>query len=127
MKRLSEGQAIIVAISVASISLLVTFGLALTLSRPVSASTREKIQSRPPSKDAAVEGGRLFLRYCAECHGLAGQGGDEGPDLYDLREGDILIRQIIAGGVKKEMPPFGKLLSDSDVKALTAYLRTLRH
>ena len=36
------------------------------------------------------------------------------------------IHQLITGGVKGEVPSFGRKLNDSDVRALTAYLRTLR-
>ena len=61
---------------------------------------------------------------CAHCHGNDARG-DEGPDLYDLRKSDERIHRQIIDGVKGEMPSFAKKLNDSDVRALTAYLRTL--
>ena len=72
----------------------------------------------------ATQGRHLFLMNCAHCHGDDAHG-DEGPDLYDLRKSDERIHRQIIDGVKGEMPSFAKKLNDSDVRALTAYLRTL--
>ena len=73
----------------------------------------------------ATQGRHLFLMNCAHCHGDDARG-DEGPDLHDLRKSDERIHQLITAGVKGEMPSFAKKLNDSDIRALTAYLRTLR-
>jgi len=72
----------------------------------------------------AAQGRHLFLMNCAHCHGDDARG-DEGPDLHNLRKSDERIRQQIIDGVKGEMPSFAKKLNDSDIRALTAYLRTL--
>jgi mono/diheme cytochrome c family protein len=72
----------------------------------------------------AVQGRHLFLMNCAHCHADDAHG-DEGPDLYDLRKSDERIRRQIIDGVKGEMPSFARKLNDSDIRALTAYLRTL--
>ena len=61
---------------------------------------------------------------CAHCHGDDARG-DEGPDLHDLHKSDARIHQVITAGIKGEMPSFGTKLGESDVRALTAYLRTL--
>jgi mono/diheme cytochrome c family protein len=72
----------------------------------------------------ATQGRHLFLMNCAHCHGDDARG-DEGPDLHDLRKSDERIHQLITGGVKGEMPSFARKLNDSNIRALTAYLRTL--
>jgi len=51
--------------------------------------------------------------------------GDEGPDLHGLTKSDARIASIIRNGVKGEMPKFGAKLTDPDVQALVAFLRTL--
>jgi mono/diheme cytochrome c family protein len=61
---------------------------------------------------------------CAHCQGDDARG-DEGPDLHDLDKSDARIHLVITTGVKGEMPSFGTKLGESDVRALTAYLRTL--
>ena len=113
-------------------TLLGTFGLALVMQHvrfsvslpDVPASAQAKIVTENPKSDAG-QGRHLFLMNCAQCHGDDARG-DEGPDLHDLRKTDERIHQIITAGIKGEMPSFGKKLNDSDIRALTAYLRTLR-
>ncbi len=61
-----------------------------------------------------------------ECHGFDARG-DEGSNLHNLGAGDALMRQIITGGIKGEMPAYGKVLNEADVRALKAYLSTLRN
>jgi mono/diheme cytochrome c family protein len=73
----------------------------------------------------AGQGRHLFLMNCAHCHGDDARG-DEGPDLHDLHKTDARIHQVITTGIKGEMPSFARKLGESDVRALTAYLRTLR-
>jgi mono/diheme cytochrome c family protein len=73
----------------------------------------------------AAAGYRLFDHNCAHCHGDDARG-DEGPDLHDLRKSDEKLQKIIKGGIKGEMPAFGKKFNDADVEALIAFLRTLK-
>jgi mono/diheme cytochrome c family protein len=73
----------------------------------------------------AAAGYRLFDHNCAHCHGDDARG-DEGPDLHDLRKSDEKLQRIIKGGIKGEMPAFGKKFKDADVEALIAFLRTLK-
>lgn len=73
----------------------------------------------------AAQGRHLFLMNCAHCHGDDARG-DEGPDLHNLHKSDARIHQVITAGIKGEMPSFAKKLGDSDIRALTTYLRTLR-
>ena len=72
----------------------------------------------------AAQGRHLFLMNCAHCHGDDARG-DEGPDLHDLSKSDARIHQVITGGIKGEMPSFGKKLGEPEIRQLTAYLRTL--
>jgi mono/diheme cytochrome c family protein len=68
-----------------------------------------------------AQGHYLFLMNCARCHG------DEGADLYILHKTNQRIRQLITNGVKGETPSFAKKkLNDSDIRALSVHLRTLR-
>ena len=77
------------------------------------------------AKASTSEGYKLFDHYCAQCHGDDARG-DEGPNLHGLLKSDARLQAIICGGVKGEMPAFAKKFSDSDVRALIAYLRTLK-
>jgi mono/diheme cytochrome c family protein len=53
--------------------------------------------------------------------------GDEGPDLHGVAKSDARISSIIKNGVKGEMPKFGAKLSDTDVQALVAFVRSMQN
>ncbi len=78
---------------------------------------------------ARQTGERLFLTYCAQCHG-SDAGGSRG--FPNLRDGDWLyggapatIVTTITSGRMGVMPPFGAVLGEEGVKNVTAYVRSL--
>jgi mono/diheme cytochrome c family protein len=75
--------------------------------------------------DLVASGHKLFLLNCAHCHGTDASG-DEGPNLHEERKSNARIAELIKNGVKGQMPRFSAKLSDSDVQALTAYIRSLK-
>ncbi|MBC7899559.1 MAG: cytochrome c [Saprospiraceae bacterium] len=77
-----------------------------------------------------VSGATLFANNCARCHGGDGKGG-KGPDLASekrqakWKESDEkLVKKITKGGFF--MPSFGKKLEPAEIKAIAAYVRTLK-
>jgi mono/diheme cytochrome c family protein len=70
------------------------------------------------------EGYTLFMMNCAHCHGDDARG-DEGPDLHGVTKSDERIAAFIKNGIKGEMPKFGAKLTDNDVQALIAFVRSL--
>ena len=90
----------------------------------------------PQSAEAsAVDGGKLFARACAKCHGVDGTGGlpmaVHGPKPIDFRDSawqssrtNMEIASAIRDG-RGAMPPFNDLLKPEDVTALTEYVRQL--
>ena len=79
----------------------------------------------PPAGTPANQGYKLFLLNCAHCHGADARG-DEGPDLHGVTKSDQRIIKIIQNGIKGEMPKFSAKLSDSDMRSLVAFIRTLK-
>jgi mono/diheme cytochrome c family protein len=79
----------------------------------------------PTAGTQAHKGYMLFMMNCAHCHGNDARG-DEGPDLHGVTKSDARIASLIKNGVKGEMPKFGTKLSDTDVQALIAFVRTLK-
>lgn len=90
----------------------------------------------------AARGAALYARYCAVCHGAAGDG--DGPNARFLpvrptahadaaymssRPDDALFDAIFAGGRvmnrSHRMPPFGEVLSRDQIRSLVEYLRVL--
>lgn len=124
MENLSERKALLIAIATSVATLLTTLGLA-DLMRHHQSSTAPALADPAKLTGDAAAGRHLFLMNCAHCHGDDARG-DEGPDLYDLHKSDRRIHEVVTSGIKGEMPSFGKKLKDPDIRALTAYLRTLQ-
>jgi len=85
-----------------------------------------------PSADYAG-GKRIFTRYCAGCHGPEGKGDGYrllGPEPANLTrpatktKSDAALLQIIHEG-KPNMPSWEVRLSESESRAVLAYIRTL--
>jgi mono/diheme cytochrome c family protein len=70
------------------------------------------------------QGHQLFLMNCAHCHAPDATG-DEGPNLHGVAKSDARIASLIKNGVKGEMPKFSAKLSDADIQALIAFIRSL--
>jgi mono/diheme cytochrome c family protein len=111
----------------ATAALGLTFGASLLIHGQTHA-----IMSTPPTAPREggalpaqiVHGHLLFSQECVTCHGNRAQGGI-GPDLRRLEISDAQIAQTIKAGMKPEMPAYGQKYSESDVRALTQYLRSL--
>jgi mono/diheme cytochrome c family protein len=71
------------------------------------------------------QGYTLFMMNCAHCHGNDARG-DEGPDLHGVTKSDSRIASIIKNGIKGEMPKFGTKLTETDIQALIAFVRSLK-
>ena len=83
---------------------------------------------------------RTYLTYCATCHGANGHGSWRAT-IFFIRPGDLTDRRAMAqlsddyifnliknGGAaigKPGMPAFGYHLSDPEIRALVAYVRSL--
>jgi mono/diheme cytochrome c family protein len=83
---------------------------------------------------------RTYLTYCATCHGANGHGSWRAT-IFFIRPGDLTDRRAMAqlsddhifnliknGGAaigKPGMPAFGYHLSDPEIRALLAYVRSL--
>jgi cytochrome c oxidase cbb3-type subunit 3 len=78
---------------------------------------------------ARAMGERMFLNYCAQCHG-SDAGGSKG--YPNLRDNDWLyggtpdeIKASITNGRNGIMPAFGSVLGEDGVKNVVAYVRSL--
>lgn len=87
-----------------------------------------------------TDGKRLFVHYCATCHGDAGRGDGQNAYNLDPKPPDFseslkvhqppYWRQIIEGGSaavgrSPQCPPWGRMLVSSDLDTLVAYLQVL--
>lgn len=79
--------------------------------------------------EANAMGQRLFLTYCAQCHGSAATGAKGFPNLTDAEWNwggePETIKATIIGGRMGVMPPFGPALGAEGVKDVANYVRSL--
>lgn len=106
------------------------------------AAPDEPVPGGRPVPAAAPDGGRLYGRWCASCHGDTGRG--DGPNASHMpvqpaahssreamsaRPDDSLYDTIAAGGAvmnrSPRMPAFGATLSSAEIRALVRHIRTL--
>ncbi|HKZ43452.1 MAG TPA: c-type cytochrome [Anaerolineales bacterium] len=82
------------------------------------------------------QGSVIFAAQCAECHGVngdvsTGKNSNSGVDFLDQQfmsqVTGLGLYQSIANGIQPGMPAFSSSLTDADIWALTAYLRTLTY
>lgn len=100
------------------------------------------LHAQPARADSPDRGQLLYRTYCAQCHGIAGDGKGinaatmavqprDHTDRAEMaaRSDEDLFKAIKFGGkaVNKSvlMPPWSANLRDEDVHALVAYLRVL--
>ena len=69
-------------------------------------------------------GRTLYLDACAGCHGQQGQG-QIGPKLLHLGDPDAKVARNIVNGFPPRMPAFKGRYSDTQLKALVAYVQSL--
>ncbi|WP_341644022.1 cytochrome-c oxidase, cbb3-type subunit III [Thauera sp. SDU_THAU2] len=97
---------------------------------PIFAKYREMdVMAVAADPEANAMGKRLFLTYCAQCHGSAAQGNKGFPNLTDDEwqwGGDPeTIKATITGGRMGIMTPFGPILGAEGVKDVANYVRSL--
>ena len=82
------------------------------------------------SPEAIASGAKLYNILCTQCHGVGAYGTQLAPALNNQtflsQTPDAAIQQIIAGGVSgTSMPAWGGYLTEADIAAITAYLRSM--
>jgi cytochrome c6 len=87
-----------------------------------------------PAAFAAADGAALYKAKCASCHGADGSGQTamgKAMKLRDLRSAEVQklsdaeLTKVTADG-KGKMPAYKGKLTDDEIKALVAHMRTLK-
>jgi cytochrome c2 len=90
----------------------------------------------PPLSGEAAAGATLFSRYCAECHGAAGDGTDQGPPLVHKiyapgHHGDASFHYAALNGSRAHHWNFGEMppvegIAEQDVTKIVAFVRAVQ-
>ena len=102
---------------------------------PIGSGARPEDAAPTDHEADAAQGALLYAQNCVDCHGA--NGGGDGPRAYfifpkprnfnDPATRQYLTRRNLYNGIKhgvvgKEMPAWGKVLSDEQIAALTEYV-----
>jgi mono/diheme cytochrome c family protein len=101
--------------------LVVAIAIALVV---VSAPDPGRAQS-PPS-DQTATGEQLFVNTCGFCHQAGGRMAGRGPKLAGTERPDDYLLNRIRVGKEGAMPAYGRAFTDSQLRALVAYIRSLK-
>jgi mono/diheme cytochrome c family protein len=79
------------------------------------------------SKAKLIKAGKeLYTKKCLMCHAANGKGTTDAPKLAGIKDSDVRITKMIKNGKPGQMPAFAGKVTASDIKALIAYLRSLK-
>lgn len=91
--------------------------------------SKMELQAVAADKEAHAMGERMFMTYCAQCHGSDARGAKGFPNLADsdwLYGGEPeTIKTTIMEGRQGMMPPFGPALGTEGVKDVANFVRSL--
>jgi mono/diheme cytochrome c family protein len=94
------------------------------------AATVASAQAPTGPQTAAVpgveEGAQLFAGTCGFCHQDGGRVQGRGPKLAGTERTDEFILNRIKVGKDGQMPAYGRAFNERQLKALVAYIRSLK-
>jgi len=80
----------------------------------------------PASGSGTLDVHKLFASTCGWCHSSGGRAAGKGPQLMGTALTDEQIVTRLRNGKPGAMPAFGASFSDEQVKAIVAYIRSLK-
>jgi len=109
-------------------SILVLTMTLLAFSMAPGQAPKKKVK-KPVAKatNAALikQGSQVYGKFCVVCHGANGIG-DDGPKLSGIELSDGGITSTVKNGRKGGMPSFTGKIKDGEIKAVIAYIRSLK-
>jgi mono/diheme cytochrome c family protein len=95
--------------------------------RPALVLAAEQAGAAPADAAQIDEGKSLFIgNGCGWCHEDGGRKAGKCPQLMDSPRDDAFMINRIVGGSEGKMPAFGQQLKDTDIKAILAYIHSLK-
>ena len=107
---------------------ILTVAVAVTvMATVVSAQERSGTQrAAVPGTDDVRSGEELFSTSCGFCHQGGGRVAGRGPKLAGTDRPDEYLLNRIRVGKEGAMPAYGRAFSETQLRALIAYIRSLR-
>jgi ubiquinol-cytochrome c reductase cytochrome c subunit len=112
-------------------AVLVVIMLGLLLTGGLYAAANTATEARSVEADALLieEGKRLFLEGCSSCHGLAGQGSDNGPSLIGVGAAAVDFQvgtgRMPLANFGAQAPSKAVEYTDEQIRAIAAFVASL--
>ena len=84
------------------------------------------VHAQGAAGDASAAGAQIFASTCGFCHQDGGRSPGRGPKLAGSEKPDDYLLNRIRVGKEGAMPAYGRAFSDSQLRALVAYIRSLK-
>jgi mono/diheme cytochrome c family protein len=81
-----------------------------------------------PAQERAdtLDGEKLFATTCGFCHQDGGRAAGRGPKLAGIERPDEELLRSIRVGKEGAMPAYGRAFTEAQLRALLAYIRSLK-
>ena len=90
---------------------------------PAAAPSAVGLPADAPAPALAAAGAIVFREACVACHGEDGMGGHGGGAPLDMATDPAVVIATVNDG-RGSMPPLGGLLTQEQIRAVTAYVTT---
>jgi mono/diheme cytochrome c family protein len=105
---------------------LAAAGLTTGLAPATAPAQEQRAGPRAGGKQNAVDGEQLFATSCGWCHQEGGRSVGKGPKLSNSPQTDQYIINRIKNGKVGAMPAFATIFTDEQIRAIVAYIRSLK-
>ena len=102
--------------------MLFAVAISIAASSSVVVSTAEAKKAASPT----FNGEQLFATTCGWCHADGGREAGKGPKLAGTKRSDAFIINRIKNGKEGAMPAFGSTFNAKEIKAIVAYIHSLK-
>jgi len=83
-------------------------------------------RAQNPPSDQAASAEQIFVNTCGFCHQAGGRVAGRGPKLAGTERPDEYLINRIRLGKEGAMPAYGRAFTESQLRALVAYIRSLK-
>ncbi len=100
--------------------------VALTLGAAVASAQDRGGPATPVPTDQLLSGEQIFASTCGFCHQNGGRAAGRGPKLAGTDRPDEYLLNRIRVGKEGAMPAYGRAFSEAQLRAIVAYIRSLK-
>jgi mono/diheme cytochrome c family protein len=92
----------------------------------VAVNVPDRAHAQGAPAEQSVAGAQLFATSCGFCHQDGGRAPGRGPKLAGTERPDDYLLNRIRLGKEGAMPAYGRAFTDTQLRALIAYIRSLK-